>query len=515
MALLALVWRAVVVATPLLGVWFSSSLLAWSDGPREYAVVGGVLLFPVVPLAWEALGARRFARRIARAQAQGRDAPRRFLTTTDRLVLRTLLVNGLFVGGLLAAFPKPAFTALATRGDWFLDGRDDDVARKTRAVLFTAATWLEWLHELANPNPYKKDNDDHVVPKDVKPVAEEKDPTTKDPTTKDPTTKDPITKETTTGGKWRVGDTTWPHAAVLHPAVQRMPASAETSIASVATYLAAQEPEPFARTKALHDWVVSRLHYDHDSLTGPRKAQDAESVFRNRMAVCEGYARLLVELGKFAGIPIEYVVGEVRQDDGRQAPMGHAWNAAQMKGQWYFLDATWDDPVALEDQRPTTSPTSATDAAHPPPTAHASSNYQTDYLFTPPSVALYDHLPDDPRWQLLPEPLDRGAFLRQRTVRPGLAKFGIELVSPERPVVDTDGDAIDVVFANPRGRFLFLEVTADGGTDKVPCTLMQAGEQVRAHCPLPGPGRFDIRVFASNTEYGMYDGVARLSVSRH
>lgn len=480
---LALSWRLVVVATPFLGVWLASSLVAFFGGPREAALVGGVLLFPVLPLVWEARGARRFSRRMTNAEARGADPPRRLLKTIDRVVLRTLVVNGAFVGALLVLFPGPAFTALATRGDWFLDrwsDESDHVVSQLRTGLHAAARGLEWLHELANPNPYRKEGDDAPVPDDVTPTDER--------AARAPT---PANE-----GSWTVGGTHWPHEETLHPAVVAMPPEAETSIAAVATWLTAQEPDPFRRTKALHDWVVSRLHYDHDSVTGPRKPQDASSVFRQRMAVCEGYARLLVELGKYAGLPIVYVVGEVREVDGRAAPVGHAWNAVQVQGAWYFLDATWDDP------------SSAGEGA-------ARDNYRTDYLFTPPSIAIFDHLPDDPRWQLLDSPLDRGAFLRQPMARPGLAKHGLTLKEPARPLVDAHRE-VTLVLDNPRLLHVLIDLApatdARGLRQAATDCVVQGGAVVRARCALPGPGRFHARVFANAEEHGEYDGVAQVSV---
>lgn len=481
MAVLALAWRIVVVATPLLGVWLASSLVAFFGGPREAALLGGVLLFPILPLAWEARSARRFGRRLEDAKGRGADPPRRLLKTIDRVVLRTLVVNGLFLGALLALFPRPAFTALATRGDWFLEGRGDEISSRLRKAVHLAAGGLEWLHELANPNPYQKEGDETPVPDDVTPVPER---TATAPT---PTEQPSFT----------VGGTHWPHEEQVHPAVVAMPAAAETSIAAVGAHLAAREPDLFRRTKALHDWVVTRLHYDHDSVTGVRKPQDAESVFRNRMGVCEGYARLLVELGKHAGIPIAYVVGEVREQDGALAAVGHAWNAAQVEGQWYFLDATWDDPSSSGERNPQES-------------------YSTDYLFTPPSIAILDHLPDDPRWQLVASPLDRGAFLRQPMTRPGLAKHGLTMKEPATPIVEAQG-SIDVVLDNPRLLHLMVDIGPehDGGGDadeRTDCVI--AGTTVvRAHCTIPRAGRWIVHVYANRERYGAYDGVARIVVN--
>ncbi len=149
-----LAWIALVLAAPLLGAWLASSLVSYFGGPRAAALAGCVLLFPVLPLAWEARATRQFKRKVASRNWYGRP-PKRWLAAPWRLVLRTLFLNLLFIAALLLWHPKVAFAALATRGDWFLEGRHDELSERVRGDLFYAASGLEWLHRWANPKPAK------------------------------------------------------------------------------------------------------------------------------------------------------------------------------------------------------------------------------------------------------------------------------------------------------------------------------------------------------------------------
>src|SRR6186997_1225020 len=108
-------WLVLVLVVTGAGMWLSSSLALYLNGPVWLAYVLGVLAFPALPLVWEARSARKRNR-------TGNVRPR-FFTVWDRLVLRTLAVNLLIVCVLLARWPTVSFTALATRGDWFLEGR--------------------------------------------------------------------------------------------------------------------------------------------------------------------------------------------------------------------------------------------------------------------------------------------------------------------------------------------------------------------------------------------------------
>ncbi|MEW6430236.1 MAG: transglutaminase domain-containing protein [Myxococcota bacterium] len=541
-ALLGAGWMAFVVALPLLGVWLASSLIALAGGPRWLALAGGVLLFPVLPLWWERRADRAWKAKQARTKRM--TPAKRHLTTLDRLVLRTLSLNLVFLAALLVGFPRVAFTALATCGDWFLGESTSPAANDARKVLSAAATGLEWLHEWANPNPYRTAGDETPIGDAVTPTKQQAptgsawsrwraltdaeklaradggDPTSRrhegdgdDPSSKlqegdgdDPGSTlhegdgdqdielhvgddSPKKPPPPTDAVWKVGETAWPWPDSVHPVVAGMTADQEQSIESVARTIAARTSDPFDRVKALHDWVVTRLTYDQASTQpGQRKPQDAQSVFLARTGVCEGYARLLVALGKVTGDRIVYVTGEVREPNGELAPVGHAWNAVELKGAWYLVDATWDDPVVDGE----------------------SDTYRTDYLFIPPSLAAMDHLPDDTRFQLLEKPLSRVDFLRQAPGRPALAREGLALVEPQRGVVDVRG-ALTVRLENPRRVHVMLTVGAGDGPVKE-CGVSDAAT-VELTCPLPGAGRYVARLYTNKQRFGTFGSAADFQVN--
>ena len=92
--------------------------------------------------------------------------------------------------------------------------------------------------------------------------------------------------------------------------------------------------------KALHDYLVLNCAYDYDNYlqgTIPSESYTAEGALLKGTAVCSGYASAYQLLMQRAGIPCEYVSG--------YATGNHAWNVVEIDGQWYHVDATWDDPV--------------------------------------------------------------------------------------------------------------------------------------------------------------------------
>jgi transglutaminase-like putative cysteine protease len=521
-AIAFVLWATFVVLTPLLGVWVASSLVAFHGGPTALAVLGGALLFPVLPVVWELRAASAFKARASRRQFGV--APKRRLTWGARLIWRTLAVNVLFLAALAVMFPERAFPALATRGDWFLDGKPQPWAEKMRTDVHSAASGIEWLYALAHRNPYKHEGDTAPVPESVKPVAESTfmpQPTARRwipgsgawahaPQPVEPQPKAPLpeptepdrdkppgpvfaTPEELKDASYTVGDTKWPWRASPTPWLKQMMPDDEQSIDAVGRFIAAREPDGFRRVKALHDWVVTHLRYDKATAAartfGERAPQDAAAVFAARTGVCEGYARLMVALGKVTGDSIVYLTGDVREKTGEAAPTGHAWNAVELRGVWYLVDATWDDPVS-DDGR---------------------DSYGTDYLFIPPSLAIFDHYPDEPRWQLLATPLGRGDFLRQPLARPTLAREGLTLVTPERSTVEVEGPLV-LELLNPKRVWVLASVAAEGSTAGTECGVTNEARP-RLTCKVPS-GVSHVQLFSNAERSGTYGGVAELRVTR-
>ena len=444
------VWIAAMVAAPLFGFWLASSLAAYNNASQWLALLVGLALFPILPVAWEAFASWRRSRRPGKPT---------ILTRLDRLVLRTLLVNAAFLIGMAGFARQTALRAVAMRGDWMFDGFDGGIAGTFRGWLLGVADHLESHHQ-----------EQHFGTSDTAPQP-----------------------QATTQTEER----SWPMDEEVSPLVAEMPADAQVSIDAAGTYLEAHFPDPRQRVKAIHDYVVLRMTYDEDTfhklMAGAHDwpPQDAEHVFASRTAVCEGYARLMVALGKASGVSIAYVAGSVRDAHYRVAESddttmkaalegyGHAWNAVMLDGKWQLIDATWDDPDG--------APASG-------------STVRSTYLFTPPELFVYDHLPDDPSWQLLPAPLGVGDFVRQPMMDPDIGRFGLGLIDPTRAQVSVDGE-ITITLANPRGAEVMAFARPDGSSGQ--------GNECNASatkitCKL-GHGEYEIQLFAGAHTTGHLD----------
>ena len=460
--LLRAVWVATMVLTPLFGFWLASSLAAYQNATQWLALLVGALLFPILPVGWELFFAWR----------RSKQEPRKsILTRLDRLVLRTLLVNGVFLAVTLYFAHATAFRALAVRGDWMLDGHHGPIATVLRG----------WLLAFADKLDKRRIARHDYGPSDKAPDPWEH--------TKQPEEPKPAPSETKPPGEW-------PLPVAADPIVTEMPEQA--SIEAVGQYLASRITDKKQLVKAIHDYVVLRLSYDYDALEKIIKhdyantpSQDAEDVFARKTAVCAGYARLVVALGKAANVEIAYVTGWIRDstrrlslDDAGQPNLegvSHAWNAVKIDEHWYLIDATWDDPT--------------------------NGSPSTTYLFTPPKLMTYDHLPEDSAWQLRSDPITLGDFVRQPLLSPSIGEYGLELVAPTRSQITVDGDA-EIILANPANAAISAVARRDGereGKD-TRCHVATAAKQTRVTCELAA-GEWDVQLFAAHdadTKHGRY-----------
>ena len=83
----------------------------------------------------------------------------------------------------------------------------------------------------------------------------------------------------------------------------------------------------------LHDALIKKVTYTYSKL----EEQNGYTTLVEGKGVCAGYAFALQYLLMRAGIQSYYVVGYAREN--------HAWNLAKIDGEWYYVDATWDDPL--------------------------------------------------------------------------------------------------------------------------------------------------------------------------
>lgn len=200
-------------------------------------------------------------------------------------------------------------------------------------------------------------------------------------------------------------------AALLDAHAIAAPLDAETSAASLVSYLTQVAQNDTEKARVIYRWIADRIEYDVDAYLARRLEQkDAAEVLQSRTSVCNGYATLFETLGRAAGLEIVTIMGYAK---GYKHPAGHtfdapnhAWNAIKIDGQWRLLDSTWG-AGHVEDGKYLKALSEA-------------------YFLAPPEQLLFSHFPLEHSWQLQSTPhLSKSEFESLPTVETTLFHTGI------------------------------------------------------------------------------------------
>lgn len=219
--------------------------------------------------------------------------------------------------------------------------------------------------------------------------------------------------------------------------VQRVPFTTPDSLAKMLT-------EPFSadgdKVRAIFRWITDNIGYNvsvyqrtvrpryakytlaeaYDSVVESKSLNErvAYSVLRNKVALCNGYARLFKTLCDYAGIPAEIVTGYARTNMGSgKFKSNHTWNAVYFDSAWHLLDATWASGYFSY----------GNDFVQ---------QYNDYYFLTPPAQLIRSHYPEDLRWTLLPDPPTLAEY-RQAPFRPtAFIKYAIKAFKPATGIIE-------------------------------------------------------------------------------
>lgn len=92
------------------------------------------------------------------------------------------------------------------------------------------------------------------------------------------------------------------------------------------------------RERKLHDKLLEKCRYNKDvtSLDDGWQYFSSYGAIVDGQAVCEGYSKAMMLLLNLAGVESTTIRGEGES-------VRHMWNLVSIGGNWYHLDATWDD----------------------------------------------------------------------------------------------------------------------------------------------------------------------------
>jgi predicted metal-binding protein len=148
------------------------------------------------------------------------------------------------------------------------------------------------------------------------------------------------------------------------------------------------------RFRAAFAWTAQNIRYDLAALNDNKLYSNhilVGSALQKRLALCEGYVAVLDSLSKLMGISTAKVPGYTRWNNKLQ-PEPHLWIAVRLHGDWFLSDPTWASGSIVN--------------------GRYVAAYDSNWFLVPPTKLINSHMPYDPIWQLLPQPLSHRGFIQ-------------------------------------------------------------------------------------------------------
>lgn len=274
-----------------------------------------------------------------------------------------------------------------------------------------------------------------------------------------------------------------PSYAAIDQHALRAPATAESSVESLAAYLTSDAKTDIEKARAIFRWITAKVRFDPSALEDAAVQEiDADQVLKTRRTACMGYSELFYILGRAAGLEVERIAGLARgcstaNNSLCNSPPNHEWNAVKIDGKWMLLDCTWSTGYMESGTR-------------------FVKRYDDFYFCTPPEQFIFDHFPIDPDWQFLPKPISCREYDQLVTLQPEFFKCGLELDTHRQSSINATGP-IEIDLTAHRDVAMLARLTC--GKEQVAGSytfVEKDGDRMKVAVAFPHPGSYTLRLYA-------------------
>ncbi len=168
--------------------------------------------------------------------------------------------------------------------------------------------------------------------------------------------------------------------------------------------------------------------------------------FKKKKGVCIDFSLMLNALCEQFGLPSKVILGtgktQIREVALGKTFKNHTWNAVWIGGKWNLMDPSWAsghvDMISGRFIR----------------------QFLDHYFFTKPEDFIKHHLPANPEWQLLDQPINTSTFFSAPIFFPEYFKSGITLSSKTSGIIRLNIDSNDHLFfeALPKIHGMYYQV---------------------------------------------------------
>ena len=284
------------------------------------------------------------------------------------------------------------------------------------------------------------------------------------------------------------------------------PASAKASVESLAAYLTKPAKNDREKARAIFRWIAGNIDYNMEAFfKGGGGAAGAEEVLKSGKSVCYGYSDLFLSLAREAGLEAARISGYGKgygYQPGKDfsGSYNHAWNGVKINGSWYLIDSTWGAGYVSRERKYVRE-------------------FDDHFFMTPPSQFIYDHFPEEDRWQLLDEPVSKLKFENMVYLQSDFFNRGLELAGQENGTISADGQVNLSIYAPEDVLMMAGLEYANGGTPGKPgldgYTFCQRdGDRYDIYAQFPVAGSYILKAYAKQkSDPGKYDSVLEYRIN--
>jgi hypothetical protein len=174
---------------------------------------------------------------------------------------------------------------------------------------------------------------------------------------------------------------------------------------SLIAFVTSNFKDPDERVRAFYSWIALNITYDTQLLDHYRlssglglqnlsssRTQHPDTVFKYRLAVCEGICQLMNACCEKVGIRSKMIAGISKVENVVDDELLHTWTAVYTDTSWKLLDITWS-------------------GGHINLKGVYVKKFNDRFFYVEPQDFIKDHWPLDPMWQLLPVAVTKKEFM--------------------------------------------------------------------------------------------------------
>ncbi|XP_014822228.1 PREDICTED: kyphoscoliosis peptidase-like [Calidris pugnax] len=282
---------------------------------------------------------------------------------------------------------------------------------------------------------------------------------------------------------------------VLQVSQQLKSGHASFSVQAIVPLITAKSQSKLEMVRAIWFWLCHNIEYDVDGFLGlSQKIHMPEQVLQTGRAVCSGYAHLCREMCREAGLSCVEVPGFGRSLGSRggrwcqQQKSSHMWNAVELEGQWWLLDACWGAGTVDAESR------------------FFVPRHDDFFFLTDPEHFIETHWPEDPQWQLLQPPVLQEDFEQRVFKTSEFFRLQLSLLSPNTSLLKTAHGEVSVMLGSTHPtEFTYqlskLQGTITGEDVSAVHGMMTVSENnMTIKVTPPTEGLFDLMIFARHAD---------------